>query len=61
MPYVNIKVAGTLTTRQKKTISKGVTKVISKSTGKPQESILIFIEEADRDNVAKAGKLLSQK
>ncbi|HBH27870.1 MAG: 4-oxalocrotonate tautomerase family protein [Desulfofustis sp. PB-SRB1] len=60
MPYVNIRVAGTLTTAQKATISKGVTEVISQAAGKPPESVLIFIDEATRDNVAKAGKLLSQ-
>ena len=33
MPYVNIRVAGTLTTAQKATISKGVTEVISQAAG----------------------------
>ncbi len=61
MPYVNIKLAGKLTTKQKKTISKKVTKVIAETTGKPKESILLILEEADRGNVAKAGKLLSEK
>lgn len=59
MPYVNIRVAGTLTKQQKEKISTGVTEVISKEANKPPESILIFIDEVERDNVAKAGKLLS--
>ena len=59
MPYVNIKVAGTLTKEQKENISKGVTDVIVKEANKPPESVLIFFDEAERDNVAKAGKLLS--
>jgi 4-oxalocrotonate tautomerase len=59
MPYVNIRVAGTLSKKQKEKISKGVTKVISKETGKPPESVLVMLDELDRDDVAKAGKLLS--
>lgn len=59
MPYVNIRVAGTLTKEQKARISEGVTQVISKEANKPPEAILIFIDEVERDNIAKAGKLLS--
>ncbi len=59
MPYVSIRVAGTLTVQQKERISAGVTEVISREAGKPPESILIFIDELPRENIAKAGKLLS--
>ena len=59
MPYVNIRVAGSLSKEQKKKISQGVTDVISQEAGKPPESVLIFIDEVERDNIAKAGKLLS--
>ncbi|MEE4166131.1 MAG: 4-oxalocrotonate tautomerase family protein [Desulfocapsaceae bacterium] len=59
MPYVNIRVAGSLSKEQKENISKGVTETISRETGKPPEAVLLFIDEVDRDNVAKAGKLLS--
>lgn len=59
MPYVNIRVAGTLTKEQKEKISKGVTDVICKEAGKPPEAVLIFIDEVERDNIAKAGTLLS--
>ncbi len=58
MPYVNIRVAGELTREQKKEMSKGVTKVISEVANKPPESILIFIDEVARQNIAKSGKLL---
>lgn len=58
MPYVNIRVAGTLTKDQKQKISKGVTEVISKEANKPPEAILIFIDEVPHENIAKAGKLL---
>ncbi len=59
MPYVNIRVAGTLSKEQKEKISKGVTEVISKEANKPPETVLLFIDEVERDNVAKAGKLMS--
>jgi 4-oxalocrotonate tautomerase len=58
MPYVNIRVAGTLTKEQKAKISKGVTKVISKIANKPPEAVLIMIDEIAHENVAKTGKLL---
>jgi 4-oxalocrotonate tautomerase len=59
MPYVNIRVAGTLSKEQKERISQGVTEVICKETGKPPEAVLLMLDELDRDNVAKSGKLLS--
>lgn len=58
MPYVNIRVAGTLTKEQKANIAEGVTKVISKEANKPPEAVLIFIDEVAHENVAKTGKLL---
>ncbi len=58
MPYVNIRVAGTLTKEQKAQISEGVTEVISRVANKPPEAVLLFIDEVPHENVAKAGKLL---
>lgn len=58
MPYVSIRVAGQLKTEQKAEISQGVTEVIAKVTGKPKESILIFIDECERENIASGGVLL---
>lgn len=58
MPYVNIRVAGTLTKEQKQKIAKGVTEVISEAANKPPEAILLFIDEESRENIAKAGVLL---
>ncbi len=59
MPYVNIRVAGTLTKEQKANISQGVTEVIAKEANKPPEAILIFIDEVPHENIAKAGNLLT--
>ena len=58
MPYVNIRVAGSLTKGQKEKISRGVTDVIAKEANKPPESVLIFIDEVVHENIAKNGKLL---
>lgn len=60
MPYVNIRVAGTLSREQKSKISKGVTEVISEAANKPPENILIFIDEVIHENIAKSGKLLDE-
>ena len=59
MPYVNIRVAGELTKEQKEKVSKRVTRAISEEIGKPPETILIFIDEVERENIAKGGKLLA--
>ncbi len=59
MPYVSIRVAGTLSKEQKKKISQGVTEVICREANKPPETVLIFIDEVERENIAKAGKLMS--
>jgi 4-oxalocrotonate tautomerase len=59
MPYVNIRVAGSLTEEQKANISQGVTDVIAKEANKPPETVLIFIDEVPPGNIAKKGKLLT--
>lgn len=61
MPYVNIRVAGKLTREQKSNIVKGVTDVIAKEANKPENSILIFIDEESRENIGSGGKLLDEK
>ncbi|RUM42055.1 MAG: 4-oxalocrotonate tautomerase [Desulfocapsa sp.] len=60
MPYVNIRVAGKLSRKQKKKIARGVTRVIAEEAGKPESSILIFIDEEQRGNIAKGGRLLDE-
>jgi 4-oxalocrotonate tautomerase len=60
MPYVSIRVAGTLTREQKEEICAGVTRVIAEVAGKPEDSILIFIDEVVHENIAHGGKLLQK-
>ena len=61
MPYVSIRVAGKLSRKQKKKIAKGVTKVIAREANKPRESIIIFIDEESRENIATGGILLDDR
>lgn len=60
MPYVNIRVAGTLSKDQKAQICAGVTEVIAKAANKPKESILIFIDEVAHENIASGGTQLQK-
>ena len=60
MPYVSIRVGGTLDAKQKEEICAGVTEVIARVAHKPADSILIFIDEVARENIASGGKLLSR-
>ncbi len=60
MPYVNIRVAGTLTKEQKTKICQGVTDVISETANKPKSTILIFIDEVPHENIASGGELLKK-
>ncbi|MDA8419014.1 MAG: 4-oxalocrotonate tautomerase family protein, partial [Desulfobacteraceae bacterium] len=55
MPYVNIRVAGKLSRQQKQEICSGVTEVIAKVAAKPKDSILIFLDEVEAENIAKGG------
>ena len=58
MPYVNIRVAGKLDRQQKEEICSGITEVISRVAKKPRDSILIFVDEDQHENIAVGGKLL---
>lgn len=60
MPYVNIRLAGTLDRQQKEEICSGVTDVIARVANKPKESILIFIDEDQHENIAVGGQLLQK-
>ena len=60
MPYVSIRVAGKLKTSQKEEICAGVTDVISKAAGKTKDSILIFIDEVEHENISSGGTQLQK-
>lgn len=61
MPYVSIRVAGTLDKKQKEEICSGVTEVIVNATGKPKGAVLVFIDEVPHENIASGGALLSER
>ncbi|MEI7942914.1 MAG: tautomerase family protein [Candidatus Riflemargulisbacteria bacterium] len=58
MPYVSIRVAVKLLREQKQKISEDVCESLEKNTGKPKDSVLIFFDEVDKENVAKGDRLL---
>ncbi len=58
MPYINIRVAGKLTKKQKENICRKVTDALVTEANKPAESVLIFIDEVEHENIAKGGVLL---
>ena len=57
MPYVSIRLAGKITKDQKADMCKGVTKVICDVTGKPENTVLIFIDEVAHENISSGGKM----
>ncbi len=60
MPYVSIRVAGKLTKEQKAKICEDVTDTIAQVAGKPKDSIVIFIDEVEHENIASGGVLLQK-
>jgi 4-oxalocrotonate tautomerase len=61
MPIVNIDVASRLSKDQKAALVKGVTETITEVTKVPDETVIIIINEVERDNIAKAGVLFSDR
>ncbi len=61
MPYVNLKVLGTLTVDQKREIVKRFTDTLQEVAGKPPEYTYVVIEEVERENWGHKGILFSDK
>ena len=60
MPYVNVKVAGSLTKEQKAKIAEQITKLLEDVAGKPPSLTYVVIDEVEREDWAVGGKLLSE-
>lgn len=60
MPYVNVKLAGSLTQTQKEQIVERFTKVLEDVAVKPPSATYIVIDEVERGDWAVGGKLLSK-
>lgn len=61
MPYVNVKLLGTLTVEQKRELVKRITDDLREVAGKPPEYTYVVIEEVPRENWAKGGVLFSDQ
>jgi len=61
MPYVNVKVLGTLTDDQKREIAKRFTQDLLEVAGKKPESTYVVIEEVGAMNWAAGGVLFADK
>lgn len=61
MPIVNIDIASKLSKDQKSALVKGVTATITEVTKAPDQTVIIIINEVDRDNIAKGGVLFSDR
>jgi 4-oxalocrotonate tautomerase len=60
MPYVNIRVAGTLTREQKQKIAEEITETLERVALKPSSYTYICFDEVEDENWAIAGKLLDE-
>jgi 4-oxalocrotonate tautomerase len=57
MPYVNLKLIGKLTKKQKAQIAAQFSETLEKVANKPKEYTYIVIEEVEAENWACGGKL----
>lgn len=58
MPYVNIKLAGSVTKEQKKQIAKEITETLTRHAHKPANYTYIVFEEVEYEDWAIGGELL---
>lgn len=59
MPYVNLQLIGKLTKDQKSEIVKEFCDTLERVAGKPSDHTYVVIEEVDRENWGKGGKLFA--
>jgi len=58
MPYINVKLAGSLTYEQKSKIAEEITDTMARIANKPKEYTYIVFDEVPGENWAVAGELL---
>ncbi|MFO8077030.1 MAG: 4-oxalocrotonate tautomerase family protein [Thermoplasmatota archaeon] len=61
MPYVNVRLVGSLSEKQKADIAKQFTQTLQDVAGKPAEYVYVVFDEVERENWAMAGKLFSER
>ena len=59
MPYINVKLAGSLTREQKDKIAKEITDTMERIAHKPKSYTYIVFDEVAEENWAVAGELLA--
>jgi 4-oxalocrotonate tautomerase len=60
MPYVNVRIAGTLTREQKQRIAEEITDTLERIAGKPRSYTCIAFDELPEEQWAIGGKLLDE-
>jgi 4-oxalocrotonate tautomerase len=60
MPYVNVRLAGSLTREQKQKIAEEITDTLERIANKPKSYTYITFDEVKEENWAIAGELLDQ-
>lgn len=60
MPYINVKLAGSLSREQKQKIAKEITDTMQRVAHKPPSYTYIVFEEVEMEDWAIAGKLLDE-
>lgn len=61
MPYVNVKLAGSLTREQKAKIAQEITDTLERVAHKPRSYTYITFDEVQEENWAVAGELLDSE
>ena len=61
MPYVNIRIAGSLSREQKKKIAQEITETLERIAHKPKSYTYIAFDELPNENWAIAGNLLDEE
>ena len=61
MPYVNVRVAGTITYEQKEKIAEEISDTLERVINKPKSATYITFDEVPRENWAVGGNLLGKK
>lgn len=61
MPYVNVRVAGTITYEQKEKIAEEISETLERVVNKPRSATYITFDEVPRENWAVGGNLLGKK
>ncbi|WP_292518575.1 4-oxalocrotonate tautomerase family protein [Methanoculleus sp.] len=60
MPVVTIRMANGRTLEQKQILAAEITAAITRTLGVDPERVILFFEELDTENIARAGTLVSE-